>query len=114
MSRLQYSSCRIERIFLLHILHALFGSGNNALPRSRYVRSRVETTVSVALLSLVDETVATLQKVPPPTSCTHVAAFVMPQLSVCVFVCVCVDVARSPSTRKQPRDRECCSVVLHR
>ncbi len=64
MSRLQYSTCRIERIFLVHILHALFGSSSSHAPvRSRAVRNRVETAVAVALTSLVDETLSTLRKV---------------------------------------------------
>jgi hypothetical protein len=64
VSRLQYSTCRIERIFLVHILHALFGSSTSNAPcRSRAVRNRVETAVAVALTSLVDETLATLRKV---------------------------------------------------
>ena len=41
VSHLQYSSCRIERIFLVHILHALFGSAAHMPARSRTVRSQV-------------------------------------------------------------------------
>jgi hypothetical protein len=64
VSRLQYSVCRIERIYLVHILHALYGSASSSAPtRSRAVRNRVETAVAVALTSLVDETLSTLRRV---------------------------------------------------
>jgi hypothetical protein len=64
VDRLQKCVGKIERIYLVHVLHGMYGGGTtNAPRRSRYVRMRVETAVSSALLALVDETSSTLHKV---------------------------------------------------